>query len=187
VSITSVHTDYDQLTVTIVADFDASVEQVWDLWSDPRKLERWWGPPGLPATFEQHDLTPGAEVRYFMTGPEGDRHRGVWRITAADPPVSLEFTDGFADRDGTPVPHMPATRTTVRLTEHDGGTRMELCSRFESREDLETWLSTGTLEGQQLAIEQMDDLLDRRDSKRHDPPPIGPAEQEQVAVEKGPR
>ena len=86
-SITSVDTDYDRLTVTVIADFDAPIEQVWELWSDPRKLERWWGPPAYPATFEKHDLIPGGEVTYFMTGPEGDRYRGMWRVTAVDPPT----------------------------------------------------------------------------------------------------
>ena len=49
-SITSVDTDYDNLTISLIADFDAPIEQVWELWSDPRKLERGWGPPGYPAT-----------------------------------------------------------------------------------------------------------------------------------------
>ena len=61
-SITSVATDYDKLTVTLIADFDAAIEQVWELWSDPRKLERWLGPPTHPATIETHDLAPGGEV-----------------------------------------------------------------------------------------------------------------------------
>ena len=46
-SIVSVDTDHDNLAVTLVADFDAPIEEVWELWSDPRKLERWWGPPDL--------------------------------------------------------------------------------------------------------------------------------------------
>jgi hypothetical protein len=71
-SITSVDTDYDRLTVSIIADFDASLEQVWELWSNPRKLERWWGPPDYPATFQRHDLRPGGEATYFMTGPDAD-------------------------------------------------------------------------------------------------------------------
>jgi uncharacterized protein YndB with AHSA1/START domain len=61
-SVTSVDTDYDNLTITLIADFDAPIEQVWDLWSDPRKLERWWSPPAYPATFETHNLTPGGEA-----------------------------------------------------------------------------------------------------------------------------
>ena len=158
-SITSVDTDYDRLAITVISDFDAPIEQVWELWSDPRKLERWWGPPTYPATFEKHDLIPGGEVKYFMTGPEGDRWGGMWRVTAVDPPTSLEFTDVFADADGTPITDMPVYRVRVRLTERDSGTRMEMRSKFESREDLEKWMSTGTLEGQQAAIAQMDALL----------------------------
>ena len=158
-SITSVDTDYDNLTVTLIADFDAPIDQVWELWSDPRKLERWWGPPTYPATFEKYDLSPGGEVTYLMTGPEGDTHHGVWRVTAVHPPTSLEFSDAFAETDGTPIADMPVSTVSVRLTERDGGTRMEMRSTFESREDLEKWLSTGTLEGQQQAVSQMDVLL----------------------------
>jgi uncharacterized protein YndB with AHSA1/START domain len=132
---------------------------VWELWSDPRKLERWWGPPTYPATVEKHDLSPGGEVTYLVTGPEGDTHHGAWRVTAVDSPTSLEFTDAFANADGTPIADMPVSTVSVRLTERDGGTRMEMRSKFESREDLERWLSTGTLEGQQQAVGQMDVLL----------------------------
>jgi len=159
-SITSVHTDEDDLTVTVIADFEAPVERVWELWSDPRKLERWWGPPGYPATFESHELSAGGEVTYFMTGPDGDRHRGAWRVTAVDPPNSLEFADVFVDADGEPVEAMPVSRVGVRLTAHERGTRMELSSKFDSREDLENWVRTGTREGLRQAIAQMDILLD---------------------------
>lgn len=60
-SVTSVAKDLDNLTLTLVADFDAPAERVWQLWDDPRKLERWWGPPTHPATVERHDLAPAAE------------------------------------------------------------------------------------------------------------------------------
>jgi uncharacterized protein YndB with AHSA1/START domain len=158
-SITSVDTDYDNLSITLVADFDAPIDRVWELWSDPRKLERWWGPPGYPATVEKYDLEPGGEVTYFMTGPEGERSGGMWRVTALEPPTSLEFTDAFADMDGTPIADMPVHTVRVRLTERDGGTRMELNSSFESREDMEKLVSMGMVEGLQEAVGQMDALL----------------------------
>jgi uncharacterized protein YndB with AHSA1/START domain len=158
-SITSLDTDYDDLTITLIADFDAPIDQVWELWSDPRKLERWWGPPTYPATVEKHDLSPGGEVTYLMTGPEGDTHHGVWRITAVGSPTSLEFTDAFAAADGTPVADMPVTTVTVRLTERDGGTRMEMHSTFESREEMEKLVDTGQVDGLRQAVSQMDVLL----------------------------
>ncbi|MDX3232012.1 SRPBCC domain-containing protein [Streptomyces sp. ME19-01-6] len=158
-TVTSVAKDFDSLTLTLTADFAAPVDRVWRVWADPRQLERWWGPPTYPATMERHDLTPGGEVTYFMTGPEGDKHRGWWRITSVNPPTSLEFTDGFADPDGTPSTDMPITTVRVRLTEHDGGTRMELRSAYDSREQMERLLEMGMAEGLRQAVGQMDALL----------------------------
>ena len=158
-SITSVDKDFDNLTLTLIADFDAPVDRVWELWADPRKLERWWGPPTYPSTFEEHDLSPGGEVSYFMTGPDGDKPRGWWRVTSVNPPTSLEFTDGFADENGNPAPDMPVSTVTMRLTEHDGGTRMELRSAFESREQMEQLVEMGMEEGLRQSIGQMDALL----------------------------
>jgi len=158
-SVTSVDKDLDNRTLTLLADFDAPIERVWELWANPRLLERWWGPPTYPATVEEHDLTPGGAVTYFMTGPEGDRHRGWWRITSVEPPSSLEFTDGFAGEDGTPNPDMPTTTVRVQLTDREGGTRMELRSVFDTREHMEQLMNMGMAEGLQQAVGQMDALL----------------------------
>jgi uncharacterized protein YndB with AHSA1/START domain len=158
-SVTSVDKNLDSLTITLVADFDAPIERVWQLWADPRKLERWWGPPSYPATVEKYDLTPSGDVTYVMTGPDGDQPRGWWRVTSVNPPKSLEFTDGFANEDGTPNADMPITRVHMQLTEHDGGTWMELRSVFESREQMEQLVSMGVVEGLQQAVGQMDALL----------------------------
>jgi uncharacterized protein YndB with AHSA1/START domain len=158
-SVTSVDKDLDSLTLTLVAAFDAPAERVWQLWADPRLLERWWGPPTHPATVEQHDLTPGGDVTYFMTSPEGEKYRGWWRVTSVDPPWSLAFTDGFADGDGTPLADMPIATVHMQLTEHDGGTRMELRSVFDSPEQMEQLLSMGAAEGLQQSVGQMDALL----------------------------
>jgi uncharacterized protein YndB with AHSA1/START domain len=41
-SVTSVEKDVDNLTLTLLADFDATLAQVWQLWADPRQLEQPW-------------------------------------------------------------------------------------------------------------------------------------------------
>lgn len=158
-SVTSIDKDLDDRTLTLIADFDTSIEAVWELWADPRLLERWWGPPGYPATFEEHDLSPGGAVSYFMTGPDGEKYGGWWRIDAVEAPTSLEFTDGFADEDGAPN-DMPRVTTRMRLSEHEGGTRMELRASFESDEDMEKLVEMGMVEGLEQAVGQMDGLLD---------------------------
>ena len=158
-SVVRVEKDYERLSLVLVADFDAPVERVWELWADPRQLERWWGPPTHPATVELHDLAAGGEVTYFMTGPGGERSRGWWRVTSVDFPRSLEFTDGFADRDGAPNAEMPTTAVRMRLTEHEGGTRMELRFVFESREHMEQLERWGAFEVFPQSVAQMDAIL----------------------------
>ncbi|TCC41166.1 SRPBCC family protein [Kribbella speibonae] len=157
-SVTSVDKDLEALSLTLIADFDAPAEQVWDLWADPRKLERWWGPPTHPATMVDHDLTPGGAVTYYMTSPEGEKYHGRWNITAVDVPTSLEFVDIFADSEGKPL-DMPASTTRMRLSSHDGKTRMELRAVFDSREQMDQLLGIGMDEGLRLAVGQMDALL----------------------------
>lgn len=158
-TVTTVERDVEGLGLTLIAEFDATVDRVWELWADPRQLERWWGPPGHPATVEEHDLTPGGAVSYLIGGPDGEEHRGWWRISSVGPPTSLDFTDGFADGEGAPIADMPITTVSMRLTERDGLTRMELRSVFASREAMERLMEMGTDEGLRLAVGQMDALL----------------------------
>jgi len=158
-SVVSVEKDVDSLSLILVAVFDAPIERVWQLWADPRQLERWWGPPTHPSTVEKHDLAAGGEVTYVMTGPGGEKSRGWWRVTSVNPPRSLEFTDGYANQDGTPNADLPTTAVQVRLTEQDGGTEMELRFVFDSRERMEQLERWGAFEVFPQSVGQMDDLL----------------------------
>jgi uncharacterized protein YndB with AHSA1/START domain/pimeloyl-ACP methyl ester carboxylesterase len=159
-TVTAVRKDPQALTMTIDAEFDASPERVWQLWADPRQLERWWGPPTYPATFTKHDLAPGSRVEYHMTGPEGDQPHGYWDIFEANPPRSLVFRDGFANDDGSPNPDLPLTTARVTIEEIGGGrTRMSIESRFPSTEAMEQVLALGAEEGLKQAVGQIDTIL----------------------------
>ena len=77
---------------------------MWELWADPRQLERWWGPPTYPATVTSHDLRVGGRVEYHMTGPTGDQPHGYWEILDAQPPHRLSFATGSRTRTARPTP-----------------------------------------------------------------------------------
>lgn len=151
--------DLEARRLVITSSFEAPVARVWQLWADPRQLERWWGPPTYPATFVEHDLRPGGRVTYFMTGPEGDRHGGWWQITAVDAPHHLELDDGFAGPDGTPNPDMPVTTMSVDISSDGTTTRMVLTSTYPSTEAMEQLLDMGMAEGIAAAMGQIDELL----------------------------
>ena len=159
-TVTAVQKDPKSLSMTVTAEFDASPERVWQLWADPRQLERWWGPPTYPATFTRHDLTPGSRVEYHMTGPEGDQPRGFWDVLETDPPRSLVFRDGFANDDGTPNDALPRHEGRVTIEEIGAGrTRMSIESRFPSTEAMEQVLAMGMEEGLREAVGQIDAIL----------------------------
>ena len=159
-TVTAVRKDADKLTLTVDAEFDASAERVWQLWADPRQLERWWGPPTYPATFTQHDLAPGSRVQYHMTGPEGDQPKGYWDILEVDAPHRLVVRDGFANDDGTPNDDFPTGEMRVTIQETGGGrTRMSIESLHPSPEAMEQVLAMGMEEGITEAVGQIDAIL----------------------------
>ena len=157
--VTSVEKDLDQLTITIVADFTAPLRRLWDAYTDPRQLERFWGPPTYPATFTRHDAVTGGRSLYSMTGPEGDTHYGCWDWTAADAPHSFEVIDRFSDAAGVPDPDLPATRMDFAFEETTGGNRLSTTSHFDSVEQMQQLLEMGMLEGTREAMSQIDQVL----------------------------
>jgi uncharacterized protein YndB with AHSA1/START domain len=158
--IVRVDKDLDHHTMTVVADYDAPVERVWQLYADPRQLERFWGPPTWPATVVDHDLSPGGRVRYFMTGPEGEKSAGYWDVLHVEAPSRFTVDDGFADAAGQPNPDMPTTRLEFQFTGRpDGGTTMTVISTFASTEAMKQVLDMGMEEGMRQAMSQIDDVL----------------------------
>ncbi len=158
-TVTNVEKDAESLTMTITVEVDAPVDRTWQLWEDPRQLERWWGPPTYPATFVDHDLTPGGTVTYFMSGPDGDRPHGWWRVLSVDPPNHLELENGFAGKNGMPDLGQPVMRMRVDLHGQPGGTRMTIETSFPSVADMEKILAMGFEEGIAAALGQIDGIV----------------------------
>jgi uncharacterized protein YndB with AHSA1/START domain len=158
-SVISSTKNLEALSFTLIAEFNAGVERVWQIWEDPRQLERWWGPPTWPATFEQFDFEPGGKAGYYMTGPDGEKAGGFWRFTAIQAPNRLEFDDGFADDDGAPVEAMGTTHATVTLEEIGDRTRMTVLSSFESEEQMNKMVEMGMEVGMREAVGQIDAII----------------------------
>jgi uncharacterized protein YndB with AHSA1/START domain len=159
-TVTSVVKDPEARTLTITAHFDAPIARVWQVWSDPRQLERWWGPPMYPATVTEHDLAPGGAVKYYMTGPDGERYGGWFGVRAVDPPHNLELDAGIADAEGNPMPDTGTAVIRVALRElAGGGTQMTITTTWASDESMEQMLATGMEAGVTAAVGQLDELL----------------------------
>jgi uncharacterized protein YndB with AHSA1/START domain len=159
-TVTAVTKDPEQLTMTVHSEFDAAPERVWQLWSDPRQLERWWGPPMYPATVTAHDLQVGGRVEYHMTGPSGDQPRAYWKVLEVDPPRRLVFLDGLANADGTPNADIPEMVQRVTIDAIGSGrTSMTIENVYASTAAMEQMLAMGMQEGLVGAMGQIDAIL----------------------------
>ncbi len=157
--VTSITTDPQALTMTVVADFSVPVERLWEAYADPRQIEKFWGPVEWPATFTRHDMTPGGRSEYVMTGPNGERSAGVWEYESVDPGKSFVVLDGFAKEDGTLNEDMPRMRVTFTFESTPTGSRLTDVAEFESLEALETVIEMGIVEGTRSAMSQIDTVL----------------------------
>ncbi|MFJ3319278.1 SRPBCC domain-containing protein [Curtobacterium sp. NPDC086286] len=156
---TSVHTDPEELTMTLVAEFPVPVERLWAAFADPRQLERFWGPPGFPATFTSFDLRPGGVAHYRMTSPENERFHALWQVSEVDEPRRIAFRDLFSDAEGTVDDSLPASETVLSFDTVDSGSRVTVLTSFASSADLDAMLEMGMLDGYEQAFGQLDTVL----------------------------
>lgn len=168
--VTSVDKDLERLTLVVVADFPVPVRRLWDAYADPRQLEKFWGPPEWPATFDRHDLAPGGLSRYYMTGPDGSRSAGYWEFLSVEDVRSFEVIDGFSHDDGTPNRDMPSMRMEFAFEETEAGSRLRTTTYFNSLAELEQLIEMGMEEGTTAAMGQIDEVLADLRSFAHDRP-----------------
>jgi uncharacterized protein YndB with AHSA1/START domain len=84
--------------------FNAPVEMVWNAWTDPEHLMRWWGPKNFSAPVCKLDFRVGGTYHFCMRSPEG---QDFWTTGIFREIIFLKkivYTDSFADADGNVVP-----------------------------------------------------------------------------------
>ena len=167
--ITKIDSDPTALTLTAIGDYAVSVERLWRAWTDPRQLERFWGPPEWPATFTRHDARVGGASVYSRTGPTGKRSRGYWRFDLVEPNRRFAIRDGFAKEDGTPDEAFPEIRMNVVFEATEGGSRFVAISTFPSVEAMERLIAMGMLEGLTAALGQLEGVIAELRASSADP------------------
>lgn len=99
-------------------EFDCPRERLFDAWTDPAKLARWWGPHGFTNTFEECDVRPGGQWRFVMHGPNGVDYRNHNEFLEVEPNERIVLR------------HLEAPEFTVTATFEDlGGGRAKLTFR----------------------------------------------------------
>jgi uncharacterized protein YndB with AHSA1/START domain len=108
--------------------YGAPVRAVWDAWTLPEQVAKWWGPRGFTLTTHSKDLRAGGSWRYTMHGPDGVDYPNVAKYYVVEPHKKLVYDHGATD-DRPPLFHV-----TVTFTEANGKTTMEMTFTLASPE-----------------------------------------------------
>ena len=126
--------DTNRKTITLTRVYNASRATVFDAWTNPVSLEKWFGPKGFSAKVLKHDFRVGGNWRFQMIGSNGTTFHHFGTFVEITPPATLKFTwaseeqlDGWRDEHGNP------TLVTVRIDAHANGTQVTL-----THEDLQS-------------------------------------------------
>ena len=126
----SLDLDQDPRAIVGMRVFDAPRELVWEAWTDPRHLARWWGPDGFTTTTSAFDMRPGGVWRFVMHGPDGRDYQNRITFDEVVKPERLVYHHGGGD-DVEPVQF----RTTVTFEDLGGKTRRTWRGMFPSAAD----------------------------------------------------
>jgi len=121
-------TRIDSSDLRLTRVYDAPVRAVWDAWTIPEQVEKWWGPRGFTLTTHSKDLRAGGTWRYTMHGPDGVDYPNVTKYHVVEPYQKLVYDHGGTDD------RPPLFRVTVTFTETNGKTTMEMISSLPSPE-----------------------------------------------------
>ena len=83
--------------------FNAPIEMVWKLWTDPELIKRWWGPKHFTSPVAKINFAVGQKSIVSMLAPKemgGQEYYSVWNYVEIIPLKKIEFIQSLADKDG---------------------------------------------------------------------------------------
>lgn len=143
------------LEVTLTREFEAPRQLVFEAWTRPGNVSRWWGQGGSTLTVCDIDLRPGGEWRYVEMAADGNEYPFGGTFSEVVPPERLVHTFMF---DVEPFNSRPAT-VTVRFEDLGGRTRMTETTVFQTPEDRDEMLKSGMERGAAEALDRLAALL----------------------------
>ena len=110
----------------------APPERVFEYWTEPELVAKWFGPGDFDVPSSDLDLRPGGKWRTTIRSPEGQLRTVSGVYSTIEPPRRLVFTWAWDDDNGV---RGHETQVTVTLEPTPGGTRLRLVQEdFQNRE-----------------------------------------------------
>ncbi len=124
----------NETELVIARTFNAPRKLVWQAWTDPRHIMRWWGPAGFNNETCESDLRVGGRFCLEMRAPDGNVYPCIGTFLEIVESERIVYEGETADGHpcGAGIP--PRATVTVSFAEQAGRTRLTLHTRFASAE-----------------------------------------------------
>ncbi len=95
--------ELDARSIVVSRHFDAPRDLVFSVFTDPKHLEKWWGPNGFTTTTLEFDFRPGGRWRHVMHGPDGRDYPNRSVFKEIDPPSRIVYLNGWDEENAEPM------------------------------------------------------------------------------------
>ncbi len=137
---------------------DAPRELVWEAWTDPGQIVKWWGPEGFTTTIEEMNVRPGGVWKHVMHGPDGVDYPNESIFTEVVKPERISFSHG-GRRQGDAGVRFEATWSFENLGDKTGVTIRMVFPSVEDRDRVVK--EYGAVEGAEQTLVRLDVLLSK--------------------------
>jgi len=149
--------DKQAKTVSIVKEFAAGLDLVWDAYTLAELLDQWWAPKPWMSRTKVLDFRVGGRRFYAMVSPEGDERWAIQKYTSITPKTNFKFFNAFADEYENP--ELPGSEWDLNFSEQDGTTKVSVSIYNESLERMERMIEMGFKEGTMMQLKNLEELL----------------------------
>lgn len=154
--------DKENKKIKVEREFAAPVSKVWAAWTESKLLEQWFAPKPWKAKTKTMDFREGGYWLYAMIGPEGEEHWGRTDYKSITKEKSFTALDGFCDSEGVINKDLPQNKWETNFSKRSESTLVKVELSFETLTDLEKIIEMGFKEGFISALENLDELLQRK-------------------------
>lgn len=151
--------------IVISRTFHAARALVWDAWTKPEHVVKWWGPRGFTTETKRHEFRVGGAWEHTMVGPDGTRYPNKSIFKEIAPQERIVYSHGGGREDGdVPGANFTATWTFESL---DGGkTKVTGRMLFPSAATRDHVVKEfGAIEGGKQTLERLGEQLAAMQSK----------------------
>jgi len=155
-------------TVHVKREFAAELSLVWEAWTNPEILDKWWAPKPYRTQTKSMDFREGGYWFYAMISPTNEKHWCRADYKKIELLNKYSFLDAFCDEEGNISTEMPRTYWTNAFAENAGTTVVNITLEYNTLEDLEKIISFGFKEGFTMALENLDQYIEAQFKLRHE-------------------